>query len=50
MCKRIAFLFSKWIYSFDGGEFGGGKLSETLFGFDDLIGYNFKIFIGAAFM
>jgi hypothetical protein len=50
MCKRITFFLCEWIYSFDGSEFSGGKLSEALFGFDDLIGYNFEIFIGAAFV
>lgn len=50
MCKGVAFFLCERVYSFDGGEFGSGELSEALFGFDDLFRYDFKIFICVSFV
>ena len=49
MCERVALLFCEGIDRLDAGQFGGGKLSEPLFGFDGLLVYYLKCLPCGAF-
>jgi len=45
MSERVSFFIGERIDCFDGCEFGGGELSEALFGFNWLFLDNFYVFV-----